>query len=159
MTYTEQTLTCRDCGQPFAFTVGEQEFYASRGLTNTPGRCPECRAARKSGGGYGSGRGSSRGYDDRAPREMHEARCDSCGGVARVPQIEKLAEPIFGLPVSIGQTSSISGLKSALDQPEFATAIGLVRFGSFQAKKRAGRGGLSEGIKSRVSQILRAVKK
>jgi cell division protein FtsA len=82
-----------------------------------------------------------------------------CGGVARVPQIEKLAEPIFGLPVSIGQTSSISGLKSALDQPEFATAIGLVRFGSFQAKKRAGRGGLTEGIKSRVSQILRAVKK
>ena len=59
----------------------------------------------------------------------------------------------------LAQTSSISGLKSALDQPEFATAIGLVRFGSFQAKKRAGRGGLTEGIKSRVSQILRAVKK
>src|SRR5438034_1729107 len=82
-----------------------------------------------------------------------------CGGVARVPQIEKLAEPIFGLSVSIGQTSSISGLKSALDQPEFATAIGLVKFGSFQVKKRAGRGGLTEGIKSRVGQILRAVKK
>src|SRR6266487_5317025 len=78
-----------------------------------------------------------------------------CGGAARVPQIEKLAEPIFGLPVSIGQTSSISGLKSALDQPEFATAIGLVKFGSFQVKRRAGRGGL----KSKVSQLLRAVKK
>ena len=25
MTYTEQTLTCRDCGQTFAFTVGEQD--------------------------------------------------------------------------------------------------------------------------------------
>src|SRR3989475_419325 len=78
-----------------------------------------------------------------------------CGGAARVPQIEKLAEPIFGLPVSIGKTSSISGLKSALDQPEFATAIGLVKFGSFQVKKKAGRGGL----KSKVSQFLRAVKK
>jgi len=82
-----------------------------------------------------------------------------CGGAARVPQIEKLAEPIFGLPVSIGQTSSISGLKSALDQPEFATAIGLVKFGSFQVKKRAGRGGLTGGLKSKVSQLLRAVKK
>jgi CxxC-x17-CxxC domain-containing protein len=95
MTYTEQTLTCRDCGQAFAFTVGEQEFYASRGLTNTPGRCPECRAARKSGGGYGSSRGYSRGYDDRAPREMHEARCDSCGGVARVPFVPRGDKPVY----------------------------------------------------------------
>jgi len=30
------------------------------------------------------GQGRSRGYEDRAPRGMHEARCDSCGGVARV---------------------------------------------------------------------------
>src|SRR5438876_3728906 len=35
-----------------------------------------------------------------------------CGGGARVPQIENLAEPIFGLPVSVGRTSSVSGLKS-----------------------------------------------
>jgi len=95
MTFTEQTLTCRDCGQPFAFTVGEQEFYASRGLTNTPGRCPECRAARKSGGGYGSGRSYSRGSDERAPREMHEARCDSCGGVARVPFVPRGDKPVY----------------------------------------------------------------
>src|SRR5213078_40521 len=70
-----------------------------------------------------------------------------CGGATRVTQIEKLAEPIFGLPVSIGRTSSISGLKSALDQPEFATAIGLVKFGSFQVKKRPGRGGVTGGLK------------
>ena len=30
------------------------------------------------------------------------------------------------MPACIGKTNSISGLKSALDQPEFATAIGLV---------------------------------
>src|SRR2546428_11523871 len=51
--YQDRTLTCRDCGQDFTFTVGEQEFYASRGLTNLPGRCPDCRAARRSGGGSG----------------------------------------------------------------------------------------------------------
>ena len=92
--YADQTLTCRDCGQPFAFTSGEQEFYASRGLMNTPGRCPECRAARKgNGGGYGASAG--RGYGDRAPREMHEARCDSCGGVARVPFVPRGDKPVY----------------------------------------------------------------
>ena len=54
------------------------------------------------------------------------------GGGARVPHIAKLAETILQMPVSIGQTNSISGLKSALDQPEFAAAIGLVKFGSFK---------------------------
>jgi cell division protein FtsA len=78
-----------------------------------------------------------------------------CGGGARIPQVQQLAERIFGLPASVGKTNSINGLRSALDQPEFATAIGLVKFGSFQAKKRGGRGGLSEGIKNKVSQFLR----
>jgi len=80
-----------------------------------------------------------------------------CGGGARIPEIQKLAENAFGLPVSLGKTNSISGLESALDQPEFATAIGLVKFGSFQARKRANRGSLG-GIKDKVSQLLRAVK-
>ena len=53
----DKTLTCRDCGQNFEFTSGEQEFYQSRGLTNEPGRCPDCRRARKGQrqGGYDSG--------------------------------------------------------------------------------------------------------
>src|SRR5581483_12506950 len=100
MTYTEQTLTCRDCGQSFTFTAGEQEFYASRGLMNAPSRCPSCRAARKASGGgaVGGGRGRDsrdRGYSDRAPREMHEARCDSCGGVARVPFVPRGDKPVY----------------------------------------------------------------
>ncbi len=56
-----------------------------------------------------------------------------CGGGARIPQIAKLAEQVLQMPVSLGKTNSISGLKSALDQPEFATAIGLVKFGSFKS--------------------------
>jgi cell division protein FtsA len=61
-----------------------------------------------------------------------------CGGGARTPNILKLAEKVFQLPASLGQANSINGIKSALDQPEFATAIGLVKFGSFQQKKRGG---------------------
>ena len=101
MTYTDQTRTCRDCGNEFTWTAGEQEFYASRGLTNPPSRCPECRAARKAGGGFsGGGRGGYSGggrgsYEDRAPREMYEARCDSCGGVARVPFVPRGDKPVY----------------------------------------------------------------
>jgi cell division protein FtsA len=70
-----------------------------------------------------------------------------CGGGARIPEIQKLAEKIFQLPASLGKASSINGLKSALDQPEFATAIGLVKFGSFQQKKRGSGGFLPGGIR------------
>ena len=28
--YQDKTLVCKDCGQEFAFTAGEQEFYAER---------------------------------------------------------------------------------------------------------------------------------
>ncbi|HLH54127.1 MAG TPA: cell division protein FtsA [Verrucomicrobiae bacterium] len=78
-----------------------------------------------------------------------------CGGGARIPQIAKLAEQVLQVPASIGKTNSINGLKSALDQPEFATAIGLVKFGSFQQRKRGGRLSLSDGIKSTFGQLFK----
>jgi cell division protein FtsA len=78
-----------------------------------------------------------------------------CGGGARIPQIAKLAEQVLQMPVSLGKTNSISGLKSALDQPEFATAIGLVKFGSFQQRKRAARLSLADGIKSTFGQLFK----
>ena len=61
-----------------------------------------------------------------------------CGGGARITAVQELAEKIFGLPASVGRASSINGLTTALDQPEFAAAIGLVKFGSFQQKRRTG---------------------
>ena len=70
-----------------------------------------------------------------------------CGGGARIEGIQKLAERIFQLPATLGKTNSISGLKSALDQPEFATAIGLVKYGSFQQKKKAGGASFTQAIK------------
>jgi cell division protein FtsA len=70
-----------------------------------------------------------------------------CGGGARIEGIQKLAERIFQLPATLGKTNSISGLKSALDQPEFATAIGLVKYGSFQQKKKAGGASFTQTIK------------
>ena len=78
-----------------------------------------------------------------------------CGGGARISGIQKLAERIFQLPASLGKTNSISGLKSALDQPEFATAIGLVKFGSFQQRKKANNGFLAQALKETIGGLLR----
>jgi cell division protein FtsA len=78
-----------------------------------------------------------------------------CGGGARIPGIDRLAEQVLEMPVSLGKANSISGLKSALDQPEFATAIGLVKFGSFQQRKRAARSSLAEGIKTTFGQLFK----
>jgi len=80
----DTTLTCRDCGQAFTFTSGEQDFYAARGYSE-PSRCADCRAQRKAereGGSYGSGGGYS---SSRAPREMFSATCSACGKEAQVP--------------------------------------------------------------------------
>jgi cell division protein FtsA len=78
-----------------------------------------------------------------------------CGGCARIPQIAALAGQVLQMPVSLGQTNSVSGLKSALDQPEFATAIGLVKFGSFKTRKREGKPSLAGGIKNALFSLLR----
>ena len=78
-----------------------------------------------------------------------------CGGGSRSPDIARLAEQVLGMPVCTGKTNSISGLKSALDQPEFATAIGLVKFGSFHQRKRAAKSSLADGIRTTLGQIFR----
>ena len=44
---TDKNITCKDCGQEFVFTVGEQEFYKEKGFENDPVRCPACRKAKK----------------------------------------------------------------------------------------------------------------
>ncbi|MCD8498801.1 MAG: zinc-ribbon domain-containing protein [Eubacteriales bacterium] len=43
----DKTLNCKDCGVEFIFSEGEQAFYAEKGFTNEPLRCPDCRRARK----------------------------------------------------------------------------------------------------------------
>jgi cell division protein FtsA len=58
------------------------------------------------------------------------------GGGSRVPNIVRLAENIFQMNVTLGHATAISGITTALDQPEFATAIGLAKYGSLKNRKR-----------------------
>lgn len=88
--YQEKTLTCKDCDREFVFSASEQEFYAEKGFTNEPGRCPECRAARKQqnrGGGFGRGA--------RPQREMHAATCSACGVETQVPFRPSGDRPVY----------------------------------------------------------------
>jgi len=77
-----------------------------------------------------------------------------CGGCARIPGVAQLAESNLQMPASIGRADSISGLKSALDQPEFAAPIGLVKFGSFKTRRRDNGSLISRGWREVFSRLL-----
>ena len=46
--FEDKSLTCKDCGNEFVFSAGEQEFYSKQGF-NEPVRCKACRDAKKAG--------------------------------------------------------------------------------------------------------------
>ncbi|GMI21996.1 hypothetical protein TeGR_g13735 [Tetraparma gracilis] len=48
--YSDIELSCRDCNAAFTFTVGEQEFFASKGFDAQPTRCKPCKDIKKNGG-------------------------------------------------------------------------------------------------------------
>ena len=105
MSYTDKNLSCRDCGKSFVFTAGEQEFHDQRGFTNTPGRCPDCRAARKAQGGFGGGARRSGGGD----REMFPATCAACGKSCQVPFQPSGDKPVYCSDCFQGQRGSSGG--------------------------------------------------
>lgn len=95
MPYQDKTITCVDCGTEFIFTAGEQEFYASKGFTNEPRRCPPCRSARRAATGVGGAGAVSATSTSSGGRELYVTRCASCGGEARVPFQPRTAKPVY----------------------------------------------------------------
>ncbi|MCX7709977.1 MAG: zinc-ribbon domain containing protein [Clostridia bacterium] len=85
--YQDKTLVCKDCGNEFVFTAGEQEFYAEKGFQNEPTRCKDCRNAKKSQSRGGS---SARGT-----REMFDAVCDECGKETKIPFKPRMDKPVY----------------------------------------------------------------
>lgn len=80
--YQDKTLVCKECGNEFVFSTGEQEFYAERGFQNEPQRCKSCRDKRKNAAKGGS-------------REFFTAVCAACGGEAKVPFEPKSDRPVY----------------------------------------------------------------
>jgi CxxC-x17-CxxC domain-containing protein len=95
MSFNDKVLNCRECGKDFVWTAGEQEFYASRGLVNQPGRCPECRANRRLRGGSGSATLAFEDRGSRPQREMHPAVCAECGAQTMVPFLPRNDKPVY----------------------------------------------------------------
>lgn len=77
-----------------------------------------------------------------------------CGGSARIREISQLALEVFQLPVTLGCATNINGVKATLDNPDYASAIGLVKFGSFKARKREERPGIFAGIKNAFGRLI-----
>jgi CxxC-x17-CxxC domain-containing protein len=81
---TDPVLTCRDCGDEFAFSDDERRDFVTVCRFHAPSRCAACRAERK-----------SRQAESRMPaiaprfRELQEVRstvlCSSCGASTVVP--------------------------------------------------------------------------
>ena len=73
--YEDKVLKCRDCGEEFVFTAGEQEFQ------NEPQRCKSCRDARKNG--------------VKSQREYFTTVCAECGKEAKVPFEPTNDRPVY----------------------------------------------------------------
>lgn len=87
--FEDKVLICKDCGVEFVFSASEQEFFAEKGFTNEPGRCPQCRSARKQ-----QSRGNGGGYQ-RQERQMYPAVCASCGKDTMVPFQPSGEKPVY----------------------------------------------------------------
>ena len=79
--YEDKVLKCKECGEEFVFTAGEQEFYAERGFQNEPQRCKACRDKKKNAG--------------KPQKEMFTTVCAQCGGDAKVPFQPSNDRPVY----------------------------------------------------------------
>jgi len=102
VSFSDKTITCRDCGQSFVWTASEQEFYQSRGFENQPVRCRDCRNRRKSERGQSGSSSYSTDYSNggghssnRGLREMFPAVCDECGKQTQVPFQPTSGKPVY----------------------------------------------------------------
>jgi cell division protein FtsA len=70
------------------------------------------------------------------------------GGCSHLKGIQQLAEEIFGMPVHVTHAHTVSGLTSAFENPQFSTAIGLIKYA--EATQPARPRGLFGRIRDRI---------
>lgn len=80
---TDKTIICKDCGEEFIFTAGEQAFYAEKGFDRAPVRCRRCRARKKA---------ESR---ERRHIVLYEIVCAKCGEVESIPFEPRHDKPVY----------------------------------------------------------------
>jgi CxxC-x17-CxxC domain-containing protein len=96
MSFQDKNLTCSDCGNSFTFSAEEQEQFQSRGYTNEPKRCPDCRQARKAERFNNNSNGyRNNSYGSMSHRQMFPAVCAECGKATSVPFEPKHGRPVY----------------------------------------------------------------
>jgi CxxC-x17-CxxC domain-containing protein len=97
MVESDKSIKCRDCGEEFVFTAGEQSFYKERGFQHEPTRCRRCREEKKrqGGGPITGGLSASSSSSGGSAREFHEAVCSSCGVTTQVPFKPTAGKPVY----------------------------------------------------------------
>src|SRR5579872_1437883 len=82
----DKTITCKECGSLFIFTVSEQRFFASKDFAQ-PRRCKDCR--REARLGTSQPHISTSGQLDTA------VNCSECGEETTVPFRPTPGRPVF----------------------------------------------------------------
>lgn len=82
MVFEDKTINCKDCGESFLFTAGEQGFYLEKGLLNEPQRCTVCREQRRQERTVGA-------------RQTTTVVCADCGTETTVPFVPRLGRPVY----------------------------------------------------------------
>ena len=92
MSYQDKSLQCTDCGTTFTFSAQDQEFFAEKGYTNEPKRCPQCRQAKRT---QRNGDNGNSGYGYSSTRQMYPAVCADCGKETQVPFQPREDRPVY----------------------------------------------------------------
>ena len=64
------------------------------------------------------------------------------GGCSLLNGIDHLAEEVFDIPARVGHAQTISGITSAAENPQFSTAIGLIKYAQAVQSDRPQRSGI-----------------
>jgi len=64
------------------------------------------------------------------------------GGCSQLRGLGALAQELFGTPVNVAHAQAMSGLTAASENPQFASAIGLLRYGQATLATRPAQGGI-----------------
>jgi CxxC-x17-CxxC domain-containing protein len=79
MEFSDRTLTCIDCGQPFVFSAGEQLYFSEKHFRHDPKHCKACRAKRAN-----------------RPMSLETTvTCAACGATASVPFRPRQDRPVL----------------------------------------------------------------
>lgn len=76
------------------------------------------------------------------------------GGSSELPGVTELAEQVFNAPARVGYPQGVGGLLEIVQKPMYATAVGLVIYGSrmFRSRKRFGKEGLLRRFLGRIKR-------